>query len=104
MCREAEKYGRTYYFGRIFPLCHIKHSEIKGKKVYKGRVIFRGDIVRDESGFYAVFSEQGTSASHMAAAKFMDAIANFPGNEGEDGRKKRRTLRLNKENEERRCV
>ena len=32
----------------------------------------------------AVFSEQGTSASHMAAAKICDAIARLPGNNGED--------------------
>ena len=32
----------------------------------------------------AVFSEQGTSASHLAAAKLLDAIAWMPGNEGED--------------------
>ena len=43
-----------------------------------------GDIVKDEDGFYAVFSEQGTSASHMAAAKFLDAIARSPDCDGED--------------------
>ena len=32
----------------------------------------------------AVFSEQGTSASHMAAAKFMDAVARMPDCDGED--------------------
>ena len=57
-------------------LCHEKHSEqAEAMRRYKGRVVFRGDQVRDEDGFYAVFSEQGTSASHMAAAKFLDAIA-----------------------------
>ena len=40
--------------------------------------------MKDEEGFYAVFSEQGTSASHMAAAKFLDAIARFPGCHGEE--------------------
>ena len=39
--------------------------------IYKGRVVFGGERVKDESGFHAVFSEQGTSASHMAVAKFM---------------------------------
>ena len=46
--------------------------------------MFRGDQVKDEWGFQAVFSEQGTSASHCAAAKFLDAIARLPGNDGED--------------------
>ena len=47
-------------------------------------MVFRGDIVKDADGFYAVFSEQGTSSSHMAATKFMDALARCPGNDGED--------------------
>ena len=51
---------------------------------YKGRLVLRGDTVRDETGFYAVFSEQGTSASHIEAAKMMDALARFPGCSGEN--------------------
>ena len=31
-----------------------------------------GDIVKDDSGAYAVFTEQGLSASQMTAAKVMD--------------------------------
>ena len=67
------------------PLCHVKHSELaKEFHSYKGRVVFRGDNVKDEQGYLAVFSEQGTSASHIAAAKFLDALARFDGNDGED--------------------
>ena len=68
-------------------LCHEKHSELQrseDKREYKGRVVLRGDQIRDETGHFAVFSEQGTSASHLAAAKFLDAIARFPGNAGSD--------------------
>ena len=66
-------------------LCHLKHSEqAEHLWKYKGRVVFRGDAVKDETGCYAVFSEQGSSASHMAATKFLDAIARLPGNTGED--------------------
>lgn len=71
-------------------LCHLKHSEQSEEfrallkfLGYKGRVVFRGDKVRDESGFYAVFTEQGTSASHMAGGKFLDALARMPGMEGQ---------------------
>ena len=39
---------------------------------YKGRVVLRGDIVKDDSGSNAVFTEQGPSASQMTAAKIMD--------------------------------
>ena len=47
-------------------------------------MVFRGDIVKDADGFYAVFSEQGASSSHMAATKFMDALACCPDCDGED--------------------
>ena len=41
---------------------------------YKGR----GDIVKDDSGLYAVFTEQVSSASQMTAAKVMDIISRLP--------------------------
>ena len=66
-------------------LCHLKHSELSiEQQSYKGGVVFRGDNVRDQEGYLAVFSEQGSSASHMAAAKFLDAISRFNRNDGED--------------------
>ena len=40
--------------------------------------------MKDEDGQFAVFTEQGASASNMEAAKFMDAVARMPGNSGED--------------------
>ena len=47
-------------------------------KKYKGRVVLRGDIEKDDSGSYAVFTEQGSSASHMAAAEGMVIISRLP--------------------------
>ena len=38
----------------------------------------RGDIVKDDSGSFAVFTEQGSSASQMTAAKVMDIISRLP--------------------------
>lgn len=40
--------------------------------------------MKDIDGHYVVFSEQGTSSSHMAATKFIDAIARMLGMDGED--------------------
>ena len=57
--------------------------EAKHQK-YKGRVVLRGDIVKDDSGSYAVFTEQGFSASQMTAAKIMDIISRLPGCAGQD--------------------
>ena len=45
--------------------------------------MLRGDIVKDDSGAYAVFTEQGSSASQMTAAKIMDVISRLPGCEGQ---------------------
>lgn len=81
--RYKQKGGKVH-FGTLRTLRHEKHSELPMHlRTYKGRVVFRGDIVKDEEGWYAVFSEQGTSSSHIAATKFMDALARCPGNHGE---------------------
>ena len=45
--------------------------------------MIRGDSVKDDSGAYAVFTEQGSSASQMTAAKIMDVIARLPGCKGQ---------------------
>ena len=42
-----------------------------------------GDIVKDDSGSNAVFTEQGSSASQMTAAKVMDVISRLPGRAGQ---------------------
>ena len=45
---------------------------------YKGRVVLRGDIEKDDSGSYAESTEQGSSASQMTAAKVVDVISRLP--------------------------
>ena len=45
--------------------------------------MLRGDIVKDDSGSYAVLTEQGSSASEMTAAEVMDVIATLPGCAGQ---------------------
>ena len=39
--------------------------------------------MKDDSGSYAVFTEQGSSASQMTAAKVMDIISRLPGCSGQ---------------------
>jgi len=82
---EAQKNGKKVHFGDLMDLCFEKNSQLeKAKRKYKGRVVFRGDQVKDEQGIYAVFTDQGSSSSHMASAKFLDAIARMPGCSGMD--------------------
>ena len=75
----ARNKGRKVHFASLMDLCNLKNSELEPPyQKYKGRVVLRGDIVKNDSGSYAVFSEQGSSASQMTAAKVMDVIARVP--------------------------
>ena len=65
-------------------LFHLKNSELQPQfQKYKGRVVLRGDIVKDDSGSYAIFTEQRSSASQMTAAKVMDIFSRLPGCAGQ---------------------
>ena len=67
---EAKNKGRKVHFASLMDICHLKNAELEAKhQKFKGRVVLRGDIVKDNSGSYAVFTEQGSSASQMTAAK-----------------------------------
>ena len=70
---EARTSGVTVHFASLMDTCHLKNAELEAKhQKYKGRVVLRGDIVKDNSGSCAVFTEQGSSTSQMTAAKIMD--------------------------------
>ena len=45
----------------------------------KGRIVLICNRVVDQSGFAALFSEQGSSSSHLAAANLLDALGHMPG-------------------------
>ena len=61
---EARTSGATVHFASLMDICHLKNAELEARhQKYKGRVVLRGDIVKDNSGSYAVFTEQGSSAS-----------------------------------------
>ena len=76
---EARTKGAKVHFASLMDICHLKNAELETKhQQYKGRVVLRGDIVEDNSGSYAVFTGQGSSASQMTAAKVMDIISRLP--------------------------
>ena len=80
MIDEARNKGGKVHFSSLMDLCHLKNSELEPQfQKYKGRVVFRGDNVKDDSGSYAVFAEQGPSASQMTAAKVIDIILRLLG-------------------------
>ena len=81
---EARHQGRKMHFASLMGLCHLKNSELEPQfQKYKGRVVLRGDIVKNHSGSYAIFTEQGSSALQMNAAKIMDIKSRPPGCAGQ---------------------
>ena len=84
--REVVKKDKQVHFGRTFGFVVIKHSELEKEHwVPKGRIVFIGSRVADQSGFAALFSEQGSSSSHLTAANLLDAIGHMPGMSVENG-------------------
>ena len=51
---ETRNKGRKVHFASLMDLCHPKNSELDPPyQNYKGRVVRRGDIVKDDPGSYA---------------------------------------------------
>ena len=48
---EAKTSGATVHFASLMDMCHLKNVELEAKhQKYKGRVVLRGDLVKDDSG------------------------------------------------------
>ena len=57
---ETRTKGAKVHFASLMDICHLKDAELEeNHQKYKGRVVLRGDIVKDDSGSFAVFTEQG---------------------------------------------
>ena len=101
---EARNKGIKVDVASLMDICHPKNSELGPQyQKYKRKVVLRGDTVKDDSeasavfteqcssasqmaaakGSYAVFTEQGSSASQMKAAKVMDIKSRLPGCSGQ---------------------
>ena len=75
---EARTSGAKVHFASLMDIW--KNAELEANQQNnKGRVVLRGDLVKDDSGSYAVFTEQGSSASQVTAAKVMDITSRLPG-------------------------
>ena len=62
----------------------LKNAEYaKHVQKYKGRDVLREDNAKDEEGYKAVFTEQGASASPVAAATFLDTLSKLLGMAGQ---------------------
>ena len=48
---EARTKGIKVHFASLIDICHLKNAELEAKhQKYKGRVVLRGDILKDDSG------------------------------------------------------
>ena len=73
---EAQTEKKKVHFATLMDICHLKTADLESKhQKHKGRVVLRRENVKDDSGSYAVFTEQGSSASQMTAAKVINVIA-----------------------------
>ena len=64
-CAKRTKSVKVH-FASLMDMCHLKNSELEAKyQKCKGPVVLRGDIVKDDSGSYATFTGQGSSAPQM---------------------------------------
>ena len=56
---EAQEEQRTVYFATLTDTCRLKNAELEPKfQNTKFGLCSEGDIVKDDSGSYAVFKEQ----------------------------------------------
>ena len=81
---EARTSDVTVHFAPFMDIYLLKNAELEaeGQKM-KGRVVLRGDVVKDDSWSYAVFIEQESSAFQMTAAKITNIITRLTGCDGQ---------------------
>ena len=48
---KQERRAQKFIFASLMDICHLKNAELEAKhQKYKGRVVLRGDIVKDDLG------------------------------------------------------
>ena len=60
---------RVFSWGKVFTLAGIKHSEMPEEcHQYKGRIVYRGDRITEQSGQTVFFTENETATTPTATA------------------------------------
>ena len=73
MIQREKLEGKTVHFATFMELCHLRsQSWRKSAKSANKEYVLRADVVKDDSGNNAVFTQQSASATHMAAANVLD--------------------------------
>ena len=81
---EARTKGAKVHFASLMDISHLKNAELEEKhQKYKGRVVLRGDLVKDDSGSYAVIHRTRIISIPNDNSKIMDIISRLPGCDGQ---------------------
>ena len=77
---EAQRTNSKTHFGNLMTICSLKFAEMaEALQRYKGRIVFRGDDVRDEFGAAAIFQTLSAQPTSVAAANANIAYGCMPG-------------------------
>ena len=64
---QARAKGSTIHLAELMSICSIKFWEVPSKRRYKGRIVFRGDQVRDQWGGAAKFGSMYSTPTNVQA-------------------------------------
>ena len=81
-CYSCE--NREVHFGWMFPICGEKSSELAEDdplRKFKGRVVFQGNNVVNQSWETALFNDLGSSPAAMEGSRAADLFGCAPGND-----------------------
>jgi len=79
LINDARATGKKINYGDLMPICSIKHWESIERRKHKGRIVFRGDNVKDENNAFAVFQELSASPASIHSANSAMAYGIIPG-------------------------
>ena len=80
--KTSQSTGEKVIIGQLMTLCSQKYAELEdeSKKVLKGRIVFRGDCARDESGALAIYQDLAATPTLITSANANIAYGLFFGN------------------------
>ena len=71
---EARTKGAKVHFASLMDICHLKNAELETKhQKYKGRIVLRGDIVKDDPGSPGCAGQAADVVSAFSQGKIEDA-------------------------------
>ena len=84
VAQEARDKDMTIHIGRVFDILVVKNSELPENhplRKYKGRVVFEGCYVRDQTGNAAIFADLSSAPATMQVGKIADFYGSLLGHD-----------------------